>query len=290
LAGNGRGLSNVCQTKNGDVVSAFYGYKTDGIYKESDFVWYKDDNSSWKRIVPNDNGGLTVNGTDAAGNAVSFKTMSTSAKPGFFKYVDTDGNGIINVKDMTNIGDPNPKYTYGFNANFDYKGFDLSMFFQGSYGNKIFNMLKVNLYSLNNGGINWSPELKDHYIPAKYNTSKKNIDPVITIAARNAESNEASMDADLSSSDFYVEDGSYLRLKNIQLGYTLPASFTKKIKIEKCRVYVGAKNLLTFTKYTGFDPEVGENTGSSNSILEKGFDRGTYPQSKMFLLGMNFSF
>ena len=87
------------------------------------------------------------------------------------------------------------------------------------------------------------------------------------------------------SNRFYVEDGSYLRLKNIQIGYTLPASISSKMKMQRLRVYLGAKNLLTFTKYTGFDPEVGE-----NSILVRGFDTGTYPQSKMFIFGLNVSF
>jgi TonB-dependent starch-binding outer membrane protein SusC len=291
-AGSGRGLANVCQTKNGDVVSAFYGYKIIGTYKEDEFIWYqtldtKNKAGNWKRIAPDNNGKIVVKGLNESGDTVYINTMSTAVKSGYFKYQDANGDGIIDVNDMVNIGNPNPKFTYGFNANFEYKGIELSMFFQGSYGNDIFNMLKVNLYGMNNGGLNWSPELLNAYIPATYNTSDRSIKTPV----RNENSTMQSMDADLSQSDFYVEDGSYLRLKNIQIGYTLPSSFTKKVKIEKLKIYVGAKNLLTFTNYKGFDPEVGEDTNNTNnSILQRGFDRGTYPQSKMYILGLNLSF
>ncbi len=237
----------------------------------------------------NPQGTVIVPAFDINGDSSSLTTLSTNAKPGDFKFVDTNHDGKIDAKDMVPIGDPNPKFSYGINANFKYKAFDLSMFFQGCYGNKIFNLLKVNLYTINNGGLNFSPDLMRSYIPATYTTDNTEIPTVITPAG-NTNTGIARMDPNLSPSSFYIEDGSYLRLKNIQLGYTLPASLTQKVKIEKLRVYIGAKNLLTFTKYSGFDPEVGENTTIPNSILERGFDRGTYPQSKMFLLGLNLTF
>jgi TonB-linked SusC/RagA family outer membrane protein len=292
-AGNGRGVANVCVTKDGEVVSAFYGYKTNGLYQESDFTWYKDlTTGKWKRVAVNPAGTYMIKGTNAAGDTVIYSTINSNAKPGDFKFVDANGDGIISAKDIVQIGDPNPKFTYGFNANFKYKAFDLSMFFQGSYGNQIFNLLKVNLYSTNNGGLNYSPDLVNSFIPATYNTKDPNTVPTVITPASNTNTGVARADPTLNASDFFVEDGSYLRLKNIQLGYTLPASLTQKVKIAKLRVYVGAKNLLTFTKYTGFDPEVGENTlgGVPNPILEQGFDRGTYPQSKMYLVGLSLTF
>jgi hypothetical protein len=224
------------------------------------------------------------------GNPVTYTSLNSKAKPGNYKFVDTNHDGKITSADMTNIGDPNPKFVYGLGANLGYRNFDLSLFFQGSYGNKIFNMLKVNSYSSNNGGLNWSPDLLDSYMPAKYNTSNPNEIPTVTTPARNENTGVIRMDGDLSASDFFVEDGSYLRLKNLQLGYTIPVSLSRKIRIERCRIYIGAKNLLTFTNYSGFDPEVGENTALNNSILEKGFDRGTYPQSKMYMIGINLGF
>lgn len=287
LAGQGRGLSNVCRTQNGEPVSAFYGYKIEGIYQESDLTWYRNKvNKKWFSTIADPNGTVVISNTvDKDLNPIVIKAKSNSIKAGYYKYADASGNGSIGAEDMVNIGDPNPKFTYGFGGNMEYKGFDLNFFFQGSYGNKIFNMLKVNSFSATNGGLNWSPDLLNSYIPATYNTTVLTEVPTTKTEAKNTDSGIARMDADLSSSEFYVEDGSYLRLKNIQIGYNLPKSVISKLKIENFRIYVGAKNLLTFTKYTGFDPEVGE-----TSILERGFDRGTYPQSKMFIFGINASF
>jgi len=284
-AGNGRGLANVCQTKNGQVVSAFVGYQTDGIFKESDFTWYKDRAGRWQRVAIDPRGTTIINGFDINGNPVQYNVMQANAKPGNFKFVDANKDGKISPLDMVQIGDPNPKFTYGFSINLEYEGFDLNAFLQGSYGNKIFNMLKVNIYTMNNGGLNVSPDLIDAYIPAIYNTADGNALPTVISPARNENTGMPRMDPNLSSSDFYVEDGSYMRLKNIQLGYTLPVTLTDRAHIKKLRVYIGAKNLFTITKYTGFDPEVNETT-----ILERGFDRGTYPQARMYLLGINLMF
>jgi TonB-dependent starch-binding outer membrane protein SusC len=295
--GSGRGISNVCVTKKGDVVSAFYGYKIDGLYKESDFTWYYNPASKqWARTVEVPGGKIAVGGHNESGDTVTYYTNYNSPEPGDFKYKDTNEDGIIDSKDYVNIGDPNPKFTYGFSASLKYKYFDLNMFFQGSYGNKVFNMLKVNLYNIDNGGCNISPDLVNSYIPATYSNTATGGDasilPAVITEAQNTNTGVQSAKPTLVSSDFFVEDGSYLRLKNIQLGFTLPSSLTQKVKIQRLRIYVGAKNLLTFTKYKGFDPEVGENSlgGISNSILERGFDRGTYPQAKMYLVGLNLTF
>jgi TonB-linked SusC/RagA family outer membrane protein len=284
-AGSGRGLANVCKTENGEPVSAFTGYKTDGIYQESEFVWYKNKAGKWAFCAPDEKGKTIITGTDLAGNAVQYHVLNSSAEPGSMRFVDINGDSAISALDKVKIGDPNPKFVYGLDFNAAYRNFDLSLFFQGSQGNDIFNMLKVNLYNGDNGGLNWSPELIDSYVPAIWNTSDKNAYPTKDVEAKNVNTGKPKMDADLSASDFYVENGSYLRLKNIQLGYTLPVSLTSKVKIDRLRLYIGAKNLLTFTKYTGFDPEVGETT-----LLERGFDRGTYPQSKMFIVGINLNF
>ncbi|MBN1927365.1 MAG: TonB-dependent receptor [Prolixibacteraceae bacterium] len=297
-AGTGRGLSNVCRTLEGETVSAFYGYEIEGVYRESDFTWYKDKGGKWKWAALDPDGGNAIaNAFDINRNPIEIYTKNTSAKPGMFKYKDqltedTDGDGIpdatdgkIDANDYVKIGDPNPKFVYGFGGSLQYKGFDMNFFFQGSYGNQIFNMLKVNLYNTNNGGLNLAPELIDAYIPATFDTDNKDILPVELTSASNTETGMTRMDGDLSPSEFYVEDGSYMRLKNIQIGYTLPASVSSKIKANRIRVYIGAKNLFTFTKYSGFDPEVNETT-----LLERGFDRGTYPQSQMFLVGINAAF
>jgi TonB-dependent starch-binding outer membrane protein SusC len=286
MAGSGRGFSNVCRTVVGESVSSFYGYKIQGIYQESDFTWFKDKGGKWVRALEDPEGSLVLSNTfDIDRQPITIKTSNPSAKPGSYRYVDVNKDGKIDAQDITNIGDPNPQFVYGFGGNMEYKGFDMNFFFQGSYGNQIFNMLKVNLYNANNGGLNLSPEMINSYIPALYNTDDRTIAPIVTSQAGNLETGLPRMDGDLSSSEFYVEDGSYIRLKNIQIGYTLPQHVSSKIKAERLRFYIGAKNLLTFTKYTGFDPEVGETT-----LLERGFDRGTYPQSRMFVFGVNASF
>jgi TonB-dependent starch-binding outer membrane protein SusC len=284
-AGSGRSLSNVTQTKNGAPVSAFYGYKTDGIYTDDDFLWYLQGGRKWTYIAPDPNGGSTVQGTDVNGNPVTYTLLNTNALPGNLKFMDTNNDKAINALDMVQIGDPNPDFVYGFTANFEYQNFDFNLFFQGSYGNDIYNMLKVNLYTMNNGGLNVSNDLISSYIPAIYDASDRTKMPSVVAEARNTGTGIFRMDGNMSSSDFYVEDGSYLRLKNIQLGYTLPQQLSQKAKIERLRIYISAKNLFTFTNYTGFDPEVGETT-----ILERGFDRGTYPQSKLYTIGVNVSF
>ena len=279
-AGSGRGIANVCQTVNDGPVSAFYGYKTEGIYQEEDFAWYL--SSRWRRVAVDENGAIEVTGTDAEGNPVSYNTISTIAVPGSFRYVDANGDGTLTTLDMVEIGDPNPDFTYGFGANFEYKNFDLSLFFQGSYGNDIFNLMKVNLYNIDNGGLNIANDLENAFIPATYDASNPNSEPAMITPAGNTTSGIKRMDYPLVSSDFFVEDGSYLRLKNLQLGYTLPFKALQKIRIQNLRIYLSVTNVFTITNYSGFDPEVNETT-----ILERGFDRGTYPQPKMFLLGIN---
>jgi TonB-dependent starch-binding outer membrane protein SusC len=299
--GSGRGLANVTQTQVDGPVSAFYGYKTNGVYTEDEFQWYFtkglrpdgtiDPARKWKRVPVDPNGGTVISGFDQAGNAITLRTMDETAVPGDPKFMDTNGDSIITALDWVQIGDPNPDFTYGFGLNLEYANFDFSMFWQGSYGNDVFNLMKVNSYNTNNGNLNYTYDLKDAYIPALYDEKDKTgAAPPVIADSKNTTTGAWRLNPDLASSDFYVEDGTYLRLKNIQLGYTLPISLTQKFKAEKLRIYVSARNLLTFTKYAGFDPEVGENTSTNNSLLERGFDRGTYPQSKTYTIGLSLIF
>ena len=288
-AGTGRGVSNVCRTVNDGPVSAFYGYVTDGVYQEEDFTWYYD--TRWRRVVVNPNGTNTVDGTDAQGNPITLNTLSTTAVPGSPRYVDVSEDGEIGPDDMVEIGDPNPDFTYGFGFNFEYKNFNLNLFFQGSYGNDIFNLMKVNTYNIDNGGLNISSDLEDAFIPAIYDATNPNAEPTLLTPAENTNTGVKRMDYVLVPSDLFVEDGSYLRLKNIQIGYTFPVASLQKLKVQKLHVYIAATNLLTFTKYSGFDPEVNEAISSGQpNLLERGFDRGTYPQSRMYSIGVNLAF
>ncbi|WP_246225204.1 TonB-dependent receptor [Spirosoma terrae] len=191
-----------------------------------------------------------------------------TAKPGDLRYVDRNGDGVINDLDRDIIGNANPDFFGGFNNTFSYKGFDLNLFFQGSFGNDIINYATFDLINLT-GGNNQSARVLDRWTP----TNGGN-----TIPRANAAGGSRLL------SSLHVEDGSYLRLKNISLGYTLPATLINKAGFSSVKVYVAAQNYLTFTKYTGYDPEVNRYGSSS---LSQGIDYGGYPASKTLLIGLN---
>ncbi len=194
------------------------------------------------------------------------RPIQPNASPGDFKWADIDGNGVIDANDRTFIGDPTPNWTFGFTLNASWKNFDAMVFGQGVAGNKVFQGLR----RLDINNANYSKKALGRWT----GDGSSNDFPRLT-------------DNDLNRnftnpSDFYLEDGSYLRLKTVQLGYTLPTKLSKKIGMEKTRFYVMSENLLTFTRYSGFDPEIG---GGIMSI-----DRGIYPQARSFMVGLNVSF
>jgi TonB-dependent starch-binding outer membrane protein SusC len=196
--------------------------------------------------------------------------LQPNAGPGDIRYAkDSTGNLYYG-----NIGSPLPKFNYGLNCQFGYRNFDLNIFFQGTYGNDIFNGTMV---------YTDRPD-------ATHNMSTRMLNRWTGDGSTNDAHYPRLNAADANNilfSDRYVEDGSYLRLKNLQLGYTIPTKLSLKLKIQKFRIYVGATNLLTFTKYNGFDPEIG--TGYYGS-LDLGVDRANYPQSRTFLAGLNLTF
>jgi len=190
-----------------------------------------------------------------------------TAKPGDIRYVDQDGNGVINQSDRAILGYAQPKVFGGLTNTFSYKGIELSVFMQGTYGNSIFNINRFELESLT-GVSNQSRAVLDRWTPTN---------PSTTMPRANAVGNSYVI------SDRQIEDGSYLRVKNVNLSYTLPQAISRKARLQNIKVYVSAQNLLTFTKYSGFDPEVnrfGQNT------LSQGIDYGSYPGSRIFLGGL----
>ncbi|MDO6803510.1 TonB-dependent receptor [Wenyingzhuangia sp. 1_MG-2023] len=197
-----------------------------------------------------------------------------NTKPGDVKYKDLNNDNVIDDSDRTFIGSPFPKFTYGMNLDMSYKQFDFSAFFQGSQGNKIFNStdywLEGDLGSnLNTNMLNrWTGEGTSNSVPR---------------ATFSGQSNNTQL------SSRYVRDGSYLRLKNIQLGYTVPKKILTKFFVTELRGYVAAQNLLTFTKYDGLDPEVGIDS-SQNSPLDMGIDRGRYPSVRTVSVGLDVKF
>ena len=193
-----------------------------------------------------------------------------NAKPGDLKFQDLNKDGKLDDEDRTMTGNPHPDFTFGLTLGAEWKGFDISAFFQGSVGNDILNILKYDIYS----GTGW------------YNAPK---DILTTYWNGPGSTNENfAIDADsrmnLEMSDWYVENGSYVRLKNLTIGYTLPSEWTKKITINNLRFFVAAQNLFTITGYSGLDPEIGE---INNSPLYKGCDMGFYPQPRTFMFGLS---
>ncbi len=235
--------SSLTQVAIGRPVSSFYGLIFQGYYQ---------------------------NAQDVAAHATeSFLGITASNALGHSKYKDLNGDGVIDTHDQTYIGNPNPKFTYGYNLNLYFKGFDLGIFFQGVYGNKIYNLAKTltmypNVAIAGQGGLvqgsldTWTPSNPNAKLPIYSQDLSVN---------------------DVYASNHFVENGSYLRVKQMQLGYTFP-----KIKgISRLRVYVQAYNVFTFTHYSGLDPEV--NDGAPSDL---GIDYGTaYPISRKFLFGVN---
>lgn len=192
--------------------------------------------------------------------------IQPNAKPGDFIWADLDDNGIIDEKDRTFIGNPTPNWSFGITLTAEYKGFDFMIFGQGVAGNKIFQGLR----RLDVLYANWQTEAMGRWTgPGTSNDFPRMItgDPNENFS---------------SPSKFYLEDGDYFRMKTVQIGYTLPKNLVSKIGLQRTRVYVMSENLITFTKYTGYDPEIG---GGVMSI-----DRGIYPQARSFMLGLNVGF
>lgn len=221
--------------------------------------------------------GFIVDGLYQNQDEIAKDGRTGNATLGDFKYRDLNGDHKIDNNDRTYLGSPIPDFEYGTIFNASYKNFDFSMFWQGVQGNKIWNSSKYTKL-LDYGNNHLTDQLRA-WTPTNTNTD----------IPRNTILDPAN---NKRSSSFYVEDGSYLRLKSIQLGYTLPASFTQKIKIDRARIYVSSQNLLTFTSYTGYSPEVGRNGGNTQArgLFGAGVDVEAYPQAKSFFLGIDISF
>ncbi|UCJ07972.1 TonB-dependent receptor [Chitinophaga pendula] len=191
-----------------------------------------------------------------------------SAKPGERRFKDMNGDGVINANDRVILGHAQPDYTFGFTNNFSYKGFDLNVFFQGVQGNSIFNLNRFELESLT-GVSNQLGTVRDRWSATNHSNE-------IPRASSNGQPYQVT--------SRQVEDGSYIRLRNIQLGYNFPASWLKRAGLVNAKIYVSAQNLLTFTNYSGYDPEVSR---FAQETLSQGTDYGSYPAAKTFLVGLN---
>ena len=203
--------------------------------------------------------------------------FGTYTKEGTFKFRDVNGDNVITAADRTIIGNPHPDFTYGINVNLGYKAFDLTMFAQGSQGNEIFNYVRY-WTDFNTFQGNRSIEL--------LNNSWKKSGDIAKLPRLNS--------GDATSqqiSSYFIEDGSYLRIKNIQLTYSVPNLLTKRIGISNAQIYLQGQNLFTFTPYTGLDPDINLRTSSQdNQDIHMGIDEGAYPVAKSFLVGARLTF
>jgi len=257
----------------GGAVGQMYGYLSDGRYEVSDFIGYNASTNRWilKEGVA-DNSGVVGN-----------------IRPGSMKLKDLDGNGIVNVDDRDIIGDANPVHTGGFTINSTFYGFDLSAAFNWSYGNEIYNANKIefshtgkyqyrNMITIMEPGKRWTNLREDGTISN---------DPQ-ELAAMNANTTMWSPHTSrMIFSDWAVEDGSFLRLNTLTLGYTLPKTLLAKMKIDQLRFYVTGYNVFLLTNYSGYDPEV---STVRRTNLSPGVDYSAYPKSRQLVFGVNLNF
>lgn len=200
--------------------------------------------------------GYKIDGFDADGN---------------FMFADTDNNGVVNANDKVILGNPIPDFNYGLNLTMNWKDFDLTMFFQGVSGNEIFNQRKYTYY------FDYSSNCVTDVLNAWSATNPNTGIPIMKTQNTNG--------GNSLPSEFYIEDGSYFRCKNFQIGYNFPKGVLNKISLNKLRIYAGVQNLFTVTGYSGYDPEV-----SSNALFSRGIDTTSYPNARTFTFGFNASF
>ncbi len=224
----------VTRTEAGQPISSFYGYQIDGVFQ----------------------------------NEQELEAAATLANQGVgdFRYVDRNGDGVISDDDRTFIGSPIPDFIYGFNVNLAYKGFDLSLDFQGQAGNEIYNgkrAVRPEIYNYQDLWLDrWTPDNPSNSVP-RASTGGPNFE----------------------ESEFFVEDGSFLRLRTLTLGYNFPKAWIEKAKLTQARIYLRGTNVFTSTDYTGYTPEI-----AGQSVLSNGIDLGVYPVTSIYTLGANLTF
>ena len=289
LPGYGQWTDVVSRSVPGESLYNFYGYEVEGVYQSFEDIL----NSPVNTLQQNNPIITNADGTKSWSTDPTKYNPKNTTYVGDIKYKDVNGDGVIDENDKTNIGSPLPKFTFGWNNTFVYKNFDLNIFINGSVGNKVGNYMKMKLTHMNSP---WTNQLTDvqsrtrlqpkdgNYSEWWYNDIANVITTGISSMPRAAINDPNDNDA---WSSRYIEDGSYVRLKAITLGYTFDAKLIKKIGLTNLRLTLNATNLLTITGYDGYDPEIGVSTASNNVY---GLDNGRYPSPTSVTLGVNVSF
>ena len=282
LSGTIDGAQTLTYSTVGQPVGQYYGYKVIGMFREESDFYQRDADGNFL---------LDKNGNRLP---VALPENQHIAKDevwvGDYIFEDLNGDGVIDEQDRTYLGNPEPKFSYGFNNTFTYKGFDMNIFINGVYGNKLVNLFRQDFTNpMRNSNLLKEVtgiahvELIDPAQPEEiWNVHVSNPESATVQRLNTADGNDNNR-----MSSRFVEDGSYLRIKNISLGYTFPQKWTRKWHIENLRVYMNIQNAFTFTKYKGYDPEVG---AYNYNVLLRGVDYARYPSQRIYTVGLNLSF
>lgn len=266
----------VTKTVVGQPIGQFWGYKVIGRFDKPEDFYYHDAAGNLQQVaIPE-------------GNTIA----QSSTWIGDYIFEDINGDGKINAEDCTFIGNPEPKFTWGFGNTFNYKGFDLNVMFSGAYGNKALNLTRMRIEdprqnsNILRSSLNFARV--DVIDPTLPDTDYRNLHVVNGGSTTLPALQRTDANANFTRiSDLLIEDASYIRLQNISFGYTLPRQLVNKLYLDNVRVYFSAQNVYTWTKYKGLDPEVGAMYGDA---LMTGVDYGRYPSPRIYTFGLNVSF
>ncbi len=248
------GGNPIVRNQVGWPISSFFGYQIEGFWNDQAEI-------------------------DQANAGAEGGVYQEEAAPGRFRYADVNGDGRVTSADRTRLGDPHPDFTYGLDLTMNYRNIDASAFFYGSQGNDIWNQVK------------WGTDFYPSFQGAKSTTALYDSwTPDNRDATAPIQENAGSTATNLVPNSYYVEDGSYLRLRTVQVGYTFSPEMISRFGMNNLRVYVQAQNLFTITGYSGADPEIGNTQSANASTTSFGVDEGSYPASRQFLFGVNLGF
>ncbi|MBA7569168.1 TonB-dependent receptor P3 [subsurface metagenome] len=273
-------FQRVTMTTAGQPIGVFYGYVMEEIFTD------QQDILDHAVQVPD-----PESVTEENPNGTNLVNYNTGVWIGDIKFQDLNGDGLINTDDQAVIGDPNPDFTFGFNNSFNYGPFELSINLTGSYGADILNYSRVRIEGMTSLWSNQAATVDNRSKYRLLDPSGDPDDPANVVLANPGTdmprfaTNDVNRNNRMSTR--FIEDGSYLRIQNIIFGYTLPATITQKVKIDRVRIYVNMQNVYTFTRYSGYDPEIG---AFNQDARRQNFDMGRYPSPRIISFGLDIDF